>query len=602
MNMASIWRTGVGLLLCVLAGTICAQQYDRRDPPGRVAHVNHSQGSISYSPSGEEDWLDIERNRPIIAGDRIWTDRAARLELQVGNAAVRLGPETSFEMLQLDDRVVQLQMTEGTMNLRIRRLARGQTFEVATPRLVFAATAAGSYRIDFDPRDDRTTVVIWQGEGEIWGNGARFPIGAGESVRFYDEDLRDYELAGLPRGDEFDRYCRDRDQRLDRSPSLRYVNDDLAGYAGLDDYGSWHSDRDYGNVWYPTRVASNWAPFRDGRWVWQEPWGWTWIDDAPWGFAPSHYGRWVYLSNRWGWIPGPRNQRPIYAPALVVFIGGRNWSLSLSLGHSDPIGWFPLGPREAYVPAYTASRDYFTRINVTNTTINQTTITNVYNRYARSDASVAQTSYTNRTIAGAITAVPADVFVNSRPVRPATLRIDQRARDSAPVARTAAVAPSQRSVLGAGNAARARPSRDALDRPVVVRTAPPPATAPFTAREQLLKRNPGLVPSPPKPDSGRNNRADERAQRLRLLSPQRKDINLRDTGSTRRAPASSAGSSARPSQPSATPKGRTARDPRVPAVEPEEADASKARPPKSRKDKDKDKDRHDDPPRSRTET
>ena len=66
-------------------------------------------------------------------------------------------------------------------------------------------------------------------------------------------------------------------------------------------------------------VAAGWAPYRYGRWAWVSPWGWTWIDDARWGFAPFHYGRWAYASNRWCWVPGPRYVHAVYAPALVAW-------------------------------------------------------------------------------------------------------------------------------------------------------------------------------------------------------------------------------------------------------------------------------------------
>src|SRR5664279_5923051 len=73
----------------------------------------------------------------------------------------------------------------------------------------------------------------------------------------------------------------------------------------------------YGNVWMPTSVQSGWAPYHNGHWVWVAPWGWTWVDDAPWGYAPFHYGRWVSLRGNWGWVPGPINYQPVYAPADI---------------------------------------------------------------------------------------------------------------------------------------------------------------------------------------------------------------------------------------------------------------------------------------------
>ena len=521
--------TGV-LLFSLFTASAASAAY--ADPPGRVAHLSHAQGEVSYSPAGEDEWLDVVRNRPLIRGDRLWTDRDARAEFQVGSAAIRLDSNTSVEILNLSDRIAQLQLTEGTLNLRVRRMYPGQIFEVATPTLAFTINRAGRYRIDVNPRNAVTTIVVWEGAGEAYGENSSFPLRAGDTVRFYDSDLRDYEMYGLPREDAFDRYSRERDQRLDRSASLRYLDDDVVGYAELDEYGSWRPVRNYGTVWFPSRVNADWAPYRDGHWVWQEPWGWTWVDDAPWGFAPSHYGRWVNISNRWGWVPGPRNVRPVYAPALVAFVGGSGWSVSISLGGGSPIGWFPLGPREVYVPSYQASRDYFKRVNVTNTVINNTTITNVYKNYSSGTINVEHTRYANRTVASAVTAVPSSVFVNAQPVRPAAIRLDRKAFTTGEITRVAPIAPSVRSVIGTGKDAGARPEREAFKRQVFVRNAPPPGERPFAAREQQLQKNPGRAPEPSavKPLPGR---ADDTAQKVRVTGEQRGAVDARAAGSRR---------------------------------------------------------------------
>lgn len=293
--------TGV-LLLSLVVAPAAWGAYD--DPSGRVARLNHSQGEISYSPAGEDDWIGVARNLPLSRGDRFWTDRDGRAEFQVGTAAVRLGPRTGFEILELDDDYAQLRLTEGTVNLRVRRMHPGQVYEIATPTLSFTISRAGRYRIDVEPNGDIiTTVVVWEGAGEVHGEDESYQLHAGDAVRFYGYDLRGHELYGL-------------------SVSLRHLDDDIVGYSDLDEYGDWRQVRNLGVVWFPRRVDRDWAPYRDGHWAWHEPWGWTWIDDAPWGFAPSHYGRWAHVQNRWGWIPGPRHARSIYSPALVVFVGG----------------------------------------------------------------------------------------------------------------------------------------------------------------------------------------------------------------------------------------------------------------------------------------
>ncbi len=466
------------------------------DPTGRVARLSHSQGEISYSPAGEDEWVGLVRNRPLIRGDRLWTDHHARGELQVGSAALRLGSDTSLEILQLDDRIAQFRLTQGTINLRVRRMDPGQIYEIATPFLAFNANRPGRYRIDVDPPNHQTTIIVWEGAGEAFGENASFPLRAGDTVRFHGADLRDHDIFGPPRQDAFDRYSLDRDRRLDRSVALRYVDDDLVGYADLDDYGSWRSVPSYGDVWFPNRVDAGWAPYRDGHWVWQEPWGWTWVDHAPWGFAPFHYGRWVSVSNYWGWIPVPRHRRSIYAPALVAFIGGRGWSPSFSSGYGSSIGWFPLGPRDVYVPCYQASRDYFTRINGNNTVINNTIITDIYNNYARGDIDIGQVNHVNRSVSDAITAVPGDVFKNSRSVRKAAIRLDGDAIATGDITSVAPITPGAQSVIGAGKATRVRPPDEAVERRVVARHAPPLRDRPFATREPTLRNAPGRVPKP----------------------------------------------------------------------------------------------------------
>ena len=179
-----------------------------------------------------------------------------------------------------------------------------------------------------------------------------FPISARQRVMVTGGDQVNYKLAAAGGADDWDQWCSSRDRREDQSQSARYVSREVSGYEDLDQYGRWENQADYGDVWYPTSVSAGWAPYREGYWAWIAPWGWTWVDEAPWGFAPYHYGRWAYVSNRWGWVPGPRGVRPVYAPALVAWVGGSRGGVSFSIGAGPAVGWFPLGPREPYFPSY----------------------------------------------------------------------------------------------------------------------------------------------------------------------------------------------------------------------------------------------------------
>lgn len=551
-----------GALLAVAAIGVAHAEYV--DPPSRVARLSYTRGDVSFSPGGESEWVSATRNRPLIRGDRLWAGRGALAELQAGNATFRVDEGTSLSIINLDDRTAQVEITQGTLNLRVRRIYEGQIFEVDTPTLAFVVSRPGEYRIDVDANDNHTTVAVWDGGGEAYGDKANFRIREGEAIRFFDTRLTDYEAFDIPRADEFDRFCSDRNEAMDRSASRQYVSEDLIGYSDLDEYGSWTTESDYGAVWYPTRVAADWAPYRDGHWIWQEPWGWTWVDDSAWGFAPFHYGRWAHVRNRWGWIPGPIASRPVYAPALVAFVGGHNWSVGITSGR--PIGWFPLGPREIYVPPYRSSRGYFTNVNVTNTVINNTYITNVYNDYSNGRNVTSQINYFNRGVNGAVTAVSTDTFVNSRGVRGAQVRFDRDMAMRGETSQVATIAPINRSVLGGGRAASNVPQREVFDRAVVARTAPPREIASFADRQQALQRTPGRALTPDATEAiqsrGRSAASANVPQRVRVID----DTAARNARTIDAEPGSRGGTPQRTRTPdgASNPPGRVAAEREVP--------------------------------------
>ena len=354
-----------------------AEEYTGDDPPSRAARLTALDGNVGIRSAGESDWSAAEGNRPLTTGDALDLTSGARAEIDFGGAQVRLDGDTQAYLDRLDDNVARVDVRSGTASLDIDDVGAGSAYELRTPTIAFAPSGDGSFRVDVDDKGV-TTLTLFEGEGTVYGhNGAHYDVHGNQSYRFEDSELRN--VVGLPRPerDGFDRWVAEREGYYDEGPSRQYVAQGVAGAADLDAYGRWESAADYGPVWYPTTiVVQDWAPYRYGRWRYVRPWGWTWIDDAPWGYAPFHYGRWVHVHNRWGWVPGPRYVRPVYSPALVGFVGGSSWSLSFHSG--PPVGWFPLGPRDVYCPPYRYSRNYFTRVNVTNVTVNRTIINNVY--------------------------------------------------------------------------------------------------------------------------------------------------------------------------------------------------------------------------------
>ena len=445
------------------------------DPPTRVARLAELRGSVSFSPAGEDEWMAASINRPLTTGDRLWVDADSRAEVQLGGAVIRLGSSTSAGFLNLDDRIAQVELAQGVLKLRVRRVREDQGFEIATPNLAFTIREPGDYRIEVDPDDDSTSVVVRAGQGEAYGEGAAYVVDPQQGYRFYGTGLGDYDLLDDLRPDDLERWASERDRRYDRSASARYVSYDAVGYEDLDANGAWRNEPGYGNVWVPARVASGWVPYRDGHWVWVDPWGWTWVDDEPWGFTVSHYGRWANARGTWVWIPGPVRSRAVYAPALVVFVGGND------LG---AVAWFPLGPRDVYRPSYPVSRGYFAGINRSNTSLSGAAITTVYDRPP------SRIVYANQQVRGAVVAVTATAFVKAQPVSRSTVQLRREQVAKAPVSQVAAVAPVRESVHGSDRAGGKPPAR-ALERAVVARSAPPPARAGFAAQEQNLSAKPG---------------------------------------------------------------------------------------------------------------
>src|SRR5690348_14651576 len=498
------------------------------DPPDRAARLAYLTGDVEFAPAGEDDWGNADINRPLITGDRLMTGSDGRAALELGDAALRLNDNSAFNFLDLNDTTTQVELSQGTLNLRVRTIGEGQTYEVDTPTVAFVAGEPGTYRIDVAPDGNGAMVTVFEGSGTVYGeNGISRPVQAGQSYRFNDSSLANVQVQRVPAPDDFDRFSQSRDSRYTNSVSRRYVAPEVVGYEDLDQYGDWQNTSDYGEVWYPSRVATGWAPYRDGHWAWIEPWGWTWVDDEPWGYAPFHYGRWVYVRDRWGWMPGPRTVRPVYAPALVAFVGGSGFSISIGVGggggYGQPVGWFPLGPRDVYVPPYRASRNYFTNINVTNIRnvyVNKTVINNYYGNYAAGRPYAGAREYAYRNNPRAFTAVPRNVFASAKPVRPAVLRVKPNVLARATVTPIPHVAPTRASLaIKPPKRPIAKPVARAFDRTVIARHAPPARPVPFAAREKVIAKQGGAPIPVAQLQKMRQQHAKAQPERVRVVAP-----------------------------------------------------------------------------------
>ncbi len=453
------------------------------DPPRRVARLNYMDGDVSFQPGGENDWITAVLNRPLVTGDNLWADENSRAEVHIGSTALRLGPKTGITLLEVSDRAAQIRLVQGSLIVKVRHVDDEDSYEVDTPNVAFVVMQPGDYRIDVDADGNRTEVTVWRGRGEVTGGGSSYTVVADQHATFTGTDQLNYDLGQVPGGDGFDNWASERDRNEDASDSANYVSREMTGYEDLDEYGDWSYVAGYGTCWRPRVLVAGWAPYRFGHWAWVGPWGWTWVEDEPWGFAPFHYGRWAYASAGWFWVPGSVAVRPIYAPALVAWVGGGpgfNFSFSFGAG----VGWFPLAPGEVFIPGYHVTRTYVNRVNITNTTVNVTRITNVYNaEVIHRNTTVNNITYANRTVSGGVTVVSRETFVNSRSVATNVVSVLARELAAAPVSRTVAAEPVRASVLGAGRPVANKPPAAVMSRQVVALRTPAPMPRSFDQRQ-----------------------------------------------------------------------------------------------------------------------
>lgn len=336
------------------------------DPPGRVGRLawQSTPGSLTLDNQGRGESFRPGINQPLTGGDVLRTERNARAELQIGSMTLRLDGGTTLELARIDDERVSVYLRDGHLIVKLAAPETAGEFELTTPNGRFTAdpTAreASLFRVDTDGNGSSATTYF--GALRFAANDADVVIAAGQRADFGYAGPTRYRWS-TPTRDEFMHWSAARDREAPPTVSSRYVSPEMTGAEDLDAWGDWAEVPEYGPIWTPRIVAADWAPYRTGRWVWVSPWGWNWVGDEPWGFAPFHYGRWVQYRGRWAWVPGERIARPVYAPALVAWNPAPGVNIDLSFGRPPAAGWFPLAPHQAFAPYYRSSPDYVRRLN-----------------------------------------------------------------------------------------------------------------------------------------------------------------------------------------------------------------------------------------------
>ena len=282
---------------------------------GRMALVV---GAAQLWDASQGQWVPLESNRPLSGGDRIRTERDARLELQVGSLVLMMGPQSDLAFAQLDDAGVQARLQQGHVVARVRTAQWARELVLDTAELQLRPGGPGLFRVDRDLESGgRSAAAALRGSMTVVGAGSRHDLASGQRLEVMGPAAGGTVRRTMLLQDDFAAWVAARDGVPDAPASpVAAVLPEITGMDQLERHGRWESHPDIGWVWVPLTVAPAWEPFRDGRWVWLRPGGWTWIDDAPWGFAPSNYGRWVQWRSRWVWAPSPIRYRPPVPPPV----------------------------------------------------------------------------------------------------------------------------------------------------------------------------------------------------------------------------------------------------------------------------------------------
>ena len=398
---------------CLGVAALARAHTDPDELPGRVGRVAQVDGRAWLRDDQPQGWVEAWRNQPITQGDRFSTERGARAQLGVGSTELRVAGDTEIAFERLDDERVVIRVERGSLALRLRSRDIVREVEVQAGDAWLRPQATGHYRIDRDAAV--TTATVWRGSLRIETRDQRMDLDGGRSVELA-RDARGATIVtwGAVVQDEFSDWVARDEQRDGSHASTGHVSPEMTGVDELEHHGRWERHPEVGMVWMPMQVALDWAPYRHGRWTWSVRWGWTWVDDAPWGFTTSHYGRWLHWRDRWVWAPGAYIARPVYAPALVAWVGGSSpgvgVSIGIGIGAGATVGWYPLAPWDVYVPPFRHPHRYYDRVN------------QPHRRPGIPPRVPAgPVRYGNQGVPQSVTVVPADVLQRRQPVAPAVI-------------------------------------------------------------------------------------------------------------------------------------------------------------------------------------
>ena len=266
------WRfgalTGAVLLATGLWTPVRAQDPD--DLQRGVARISMMNGEVSVRRGDSGDWVAGIVNAPLLSDDRISTAPNSRAEVQFDSAnMLRIGGNAEVRLTQLEAGRYQMEIARGTVTFRMLRPSNINV-EVDTPSVSVRPSKQGIYRISVSEGGD-TEVMSRAGDVEVFTPRGSQWVSAGQMMQARGTAADpEFQIVGGPPPDEWDRWNEARDRTLLQSNSAQHVGPGVYGAEDLDNHGVWSEVPPYGQVWHPTDVGADWAPYQAGRWVWED--------------------------------------------------------------------------------------------------------------------------------------------------------------------------------------------------------------------------------------------------------------------------------------------------------------------------------------------
>jgi hypothetical protein len=269
------------------------------DPPspeqsgeGTPTRVSYLYGEVSFWRPGAQDWAEAKTNTPLAPGDVLYTGPDGSAELQIGpRAFVRAGNGTQIGLDNDEPDLVQFRVTAGQAAIDLREIPAGHAVEIDTPNAAFTIDRRGYYHVDL--AEDTTSFRAHRGGSATAtpASGAAATVGPNQQIVIAGAETPTVETSAAPPLSAWDRWNNQRTTFLVQPTNAQNVSPAMYGTEELAQHGTWRTEPTYGPVWAPASVAPGWVPYSTGRWIWDPRFGWTWLDAAPWGWAPYHYGR-----------------------------------------------------------------------------------------------------------------------------------------------------------------------------------------------------------------------------------------------------------------------------------------------------------------------